>query len=75
MCRKRGMAKTQTHCMMVNGVPRSAGTRGAMVVRPTSPSCSAVLYLLMVVGCTSAEGSEKSQYRAKVLGGGSETQR
>ena len=66
--RERGMDKERdrdrrikTHCMIVNGVPRSAGTRGAMVVRPTSPSCSAVLYLLMVVGCTSAEGSEKSQ--------------
>jgi hypothetical protein len=34
---------------------------GARVVSPISPSCSAVLALLMVVGCTSAEGSEKSQ--------------
>jgi hypothetical protein len=52
-----------------------AGITGARVVMPTSPSCSAVLYLLMVVGRTSAEGSEKSQYREKVLGGGSEIQR
>lgn len=39
----------------------STGTTGAAVVSPTSASCSAVLYLLMVVGVTSAEGSEKSQ--------------
>lgn len=46
-----------------------------MVVRPISASWRKVLYLLMVVGCTSAEGSEKSQYLEKVLGGGNEIQR
>lgn len=62
--------------MMPSVVPKStAGMTGATVVRPMSPSCSAVLYLLIVVGRTSAEGSEKSQYRANVLGGGSEIQR
>jgi hypothetical protein len=34
-----------------------------------------VLYLLIVVGCTSAEGRLKSQYREKVLGGGRDIQR
>ena len=52
-----------------------AGITGAAVVSPTSPSCRAVLYLLISVGRTSAEGSEKSQYRANVLGGGREIQR
>lgn len=42
---------------------------------PTSSSCRAVLTLEIVVGLTSAEGREKSQYRAMVLGGGSEIQR
>lgn len=50
-------------------------TTGAAVVRPMRPTCRKVLYLLMVVGWTSAEGSEKSQYREKVFGGGSEIQR
>lgn len=53
----------------------SSGTTGAAVVMPINASCRKVLYLLMVVGRTSAEGSEKSQYRVKVLGGGSEIQR
>ncbi len=42
---------------------------------PIRPSCRAVLTLLIVVGRTSAEGSEKSQYREKVLGGGRDIQR
>ncbi|EHL03869.1 hypothetical protein M7I_0060 [Glarea lozoyensis 74030] len=36
---------------------------------------SAVLYLLIVVGCTSAEGRLKSQYLEKVFGGGKDIQR
>lgn len=56
--------------MTVRDVAKSKGTTGASVVRPINPSCSAVLYLLIVVGRTSAEGSEKSQYREKVFGGG-----
>ncbi len=58
--------------MTVRDVAKSRGTTGAKVVNPIKPSCSAVLYLLMVVGRTSAEGREKSQYREKVLGGGSD---
>lgn len=42
---------------------------------PTRPTWNKVLYLLIVVGCTSAEGREKSQYRAKVFGGGREIHR
>lgn len=53
----------------------STVSRGIAVVVPIRASCKAVLYLLMVVGCTSAEGSEKSQYLEKVLGGGKEIQR
>lgn len=52
----------KAHCIMPSVVLRStAGTTGATVVSPIRPSCSAVLYLLMSVGRTSAEGSEKSQ--------------
>jgi hypothetical protein len=40
---------------------RSIGKIGCMVVNPIKASCSAVLYLLIVVGLTSAEGKEKSQ--------------
>jgi hypothetical protein len=72
---ERIMVCAQTYCMIVKGMPMSRGTTGAMVVRPIRPSCNAVLYLLMVVGWTSAEGREKSQYRAKVLGGGRDIQR
>lgn len=42
------------------------------IVHPTNPNCSAVLTLLIPVGCTSALGRLKSQYRAKVLGPGRE---
>ena len=45
------------------------------MVAPISASCKNVLYLLIVVGRTSAEGREKSQYRIKVLGGGRDIQR
>jgi len=55
--------------------PISAVTKGATIVAPMRLSCRKVLYLLMVVGRTSADGSEKSQYRVKVLGGGREIQR
>lgn len=51
---------------------RSVVSRGAAVVMPTSASCRKVLYLLMVVGRTSADGSEKSQYLLNVFGGGSD---
>lgn len=53
----------------------STATTGATMVAPMRPSCRNVLYLLIVVGRTSAEGSEKSQYLVNVLGGGSEIQR
>ncbi len=68
-------AKT-THCITPSAVLIStAGITGASTVMPIRPSCRAVLTLLISVGRTSAEGSEKSQYRAKVLGGGREIQR
>lgn len=38
-------------------------------------NCNAVLYLLIWVGLTSALGIPKSQYLAKVLGGGREMYR
>lgn len=43
-----------------------------VIVHPTNPNCSAVLTLLIPVGCTSALGRLKSQYRASVLGFGRE---
>ena len=49
-----------------------SGITGNAMADPTSKSCSAVLALEMVVGLTSADGSEKSQYRAIVFGGGRE---
>lgn len=58
--------------MIASGFPATAGTTGAKVVTPMRASCKNVLYLLMVVGWTSAEGSEKSQYLMKVFGGGKE---
>lgn len=53
----------------------ASGTTGRAIALPTSTSCKAVLIFETSVGFTSAEGSEKSQYRAIVLGGGSEIQR
>lgn len=50
-----------TYCSILSGDAMSTGSTGAAAVSPTRASCSAVLYLLMVVGLTSAEGSEKSQ--------------
>jgi hypothetical protein len=65
----------KTYCIIVNAGVKSVPTSGAAVVAPTRASCKNVLYLLIVVGRTSAEGREKSQYRANVFGGGSEIQR
>lgn len=50
-----------TYCITVRGVPPRAGTTGAVVVMPISANWRNVLYLLIVVGCTSADGKEKSQ--------------
>ena len=61
--------------MAVIAVLTSMVKRGIAVVAPIRASCKAVLSLLIVVGCTSAEGSEKSQYRGNVFGGGSEIHR
>jgi hypothetical protein len=58
--------------MILKYVLKSTGTIGERVVSPISASCKNVLYLLIVVGFTSAEGREKSQYLVKVLGGGKE---
>lgn len=51
----------ETYCRIDSADDISTGTTGAAVASPTSVSWSAVLYLLIVVGVTSAEGSEKSQ--------------
>jgi len=42
-------------------VETSIVNNGMPVVAPINASCKAVLYLLIVVGWTSAEGREKSQ--------------
>lgn len=64
-----------TYCRATRGVPRSNGKRGATVVTPTRTSCRKVLYLEIWVGCTDAEGIEKSQYREKVFCGRSEVRK
>ncbi|KAI5310500.1 hypothetical protein KEM55_006238, partial [Ascosphaera atra] len=53
----------------------SPDTTGIVMADHTSPSCSAVFTFEISVGFTSADGSEKSQYRAIVFGGGSEIHR
>jgi hypothetical protein len=68
-------AFTNTHCMAFITVLTSTVTNGMAVVAPIKANCRAVLYLLIVVGCTSAEGSEKSQYLENVLGGGNDIHR
>lgn len=65
----------ETYCKIVSVCAKSTLKIGAAVVRPTKANWRKVLYLLIVVGRTSADGSEKSQYRENVLGGGNETQR
>ena len=47
-------------------------TTGNTKVEPIKINCRKVLYLDTVVGCTSAEGMEKSQYRMNVFGVGKE---
>ena len=47
-------------------------TTGIARVDPIKINCRNVLYLDTVVGCTSADGNEKSQYRVNVFGAGSE---
>lgn len=53
----------------------AAGSTGRAIALPTRSSCSAVLALDMPVGFTSADGREKSQYRAMVFGGGNDIHR
>lgn len=53
----------------------ASGTTGRAIALPTRTNCSAVLIFEISVGFTSADGSEKSQYRAIVFGGGREIQR
>ena len=50
-----------THCIAVIAEVTSTVSSGIAVVAPIKASCNAVLYLLIVVGWTSAEGREKSQ--------------
>jgi len=52
--------------------PLVAVMTGRASVEPMSTSWRKVLYLETVVGWTSADGREKSQYRPKVLGAGKE---
>jgi hypothetical protein len=65
----------KTYCIVVMAALTSTVIKGIAVVAPINANCKAVLYLLIVVGWTSAEGSEKSQYRAKVFGGGRDIHR
>lgn len=65
----------KTYCIIVSVGAKSTLKIGAAVVRPTKANWRKVLYLLIVVGRTSADGREKSQYRENVLGGGNEIQR
>jgi len=51
----------ETYCIADSGSDKSTVASGAAVVRPTKASWRKVLYLLIWVGRTSAEGSEKSQ--------------
>lgn len=53
----------------------ASGRTGMPMAEPTRNSCKAVLILEISVGFTSAEGREKSQYRAMVFGGGREIHR
>lgn len=64
-----------TYCNPTSPKPTSAVSSGATTVDPMRANCKNVLYLLMVVGRTSADGREKSQYRMKVLGGGRDIHR
>lgn len=64
-----------TYCIAFIAELTSTVSKGIAVVAPIRASCKAVLYLLIVVGCTSAEGSEKSQYLPNVLGGGNDIHR
>lgn len=50
-----------TYCKAARPTLASKATRGFIIVTPIRPSCRNVLYLLMVVGRTSADGREKSQ--------------
>lgn len=73
--------KEKTHCSpttpsrRLQAVVTGSGTTGNAIAEPTSRSCNTVLTLEMSVGFTSAEGMEKSQYRAIVFGGGREIHR
>ena len=59
-----------TYCKPFKYRPRptaAPGRRGLIVVEPKRRSWSAVLTLLIIVVCTSADGIEKSQYRRNVF--------
>lgn len=58
-----------------HALTKASGTTGSAIALPTNTSCRAVLIFEISVGLTSADGSEKSQYRAIVLGAGREIQR
>lgn len=70
-----------TYCNPSNPVcsPHSAethsGITGNAIDEPTNNNCRAVLTLDIMVGFTSADGSEKSQYLLMVFGGGREIHR
>lgn len=74
--RRRDKAVYMTHCKPISAGPTSIPvTSGATTVDPIRASWRKVLYLLIVVGRTSAEGRLKSQYLVKVFGGGSDIHR
>ncbi|KMU89312.1 hypothetical protein CIHG_06985 [Coccidioides immitis H538.4] len=50
----------------------ASGITGIAIAPPISNSCKAVFTFEIRVGLTTADGREKSQYRAMVFGGGSE---
>ena len=56
-----GESQAKTYCIADSGSDKSRVASGAAVVRPTKASWRKVLYLLIRVGRTSADGSEKSQ--------------
>jgi len=58
------------HWRIIMGVCVSTGMMGLIVVNPTRISWRNVLYLLIWVGVTCADGNEKSQNRPNVLGSG-----
>lgn len=77
----RSIAKKKTYCNPTSpsysphAPANDAGITGSAIDDPTRSNCKAVFTFEIPVGLTSAEGSEKSQYRAMVFGGGRDIHR